>query len=164
MGRTFYNPLINKAMDSDDEEFGVKSLDNVDLDRSFSPDEAEFTRNTIQNGLPQYDEETSRKMQELIKQNGDPLNPFTFNKTAQAIKNGTLEENPRMQALNKLRQQSAPQQLPQQLNDNVPDVNEPGMTMSSMKPTWDKREKSNQDLKNKEAIQNLFGNLKSKLK
>lgn len=147
MGRLFYNPLISKSVDSDDQEFGLKSLDDVDLDRSFSPDEVDFTRQTIQNGLPEIDPETLNKIRELQKQNRNELNPFEFNQTAKAIQNGTLDDSmAKQQAVGRMRQKyQNDQQEPNDMKieeDQKPldnDKENPWANRPSMKPIWNKR-------------------------
>lgn len=161
----FYNPVVGQYVDIDDDEFGHHSLKDVDLKRSFGPDQ-----------LQEYERSMSELQPEdlqLIKEIQSRVDGF--HQQEQTRK--TDDHSAKMQALQQFR--GTPEKLDPQMRDRMiansqaytadpePPRDDAPTTIGqgfenrpSMKPIWNQREAQDTDQTNKDYINSMFQDVK----
>jgi hypothetical protein len=155
--KKFFNPLINDFADIDDPEFGLESLENVDMQKSFDPEIIQQYEQSLppelQPGMDDFKLEAIKKLRQMKqpkqeeKETPVSTNPFGApNMNAFGVEaptspfgeKGTLTDADKERA-------SEPSK-----------VGEGFERRPSMKPIWDAREARKRDKVNIEALKKFL--------
>lgn len=168
MGNKFLNPLIDDYVDKDDPEFGLQSLEDVDTERSFSPEVTELYKHFLEQEIPE-DNQAQRDALHRLKQERRERMRESFQRmnvggASMTDVERSILNNPKLEAFTNrpLDKESVPF-LGQQEPDSVVKENAQPSKIGagfenrpSMKPIWNKKEERKRDQVNLEALKRFL--------